>query len=208
MKTKKCTQCGSRLSLSCFYRSSRSKDGHQSMCKKCYQSKYGAKARIRTKQWNADNPERKQEMNHQYFLDNTETILTRSRTWHWDNRDKVLIKSKERYAALTDEERTRHFFFINEWRRLHPDLYAHHTQKRRAQELLAVPPWYEEDGVLTVYTKCKELNEMWGTNFQVDHIVPLQGKNVCGLHCLANLQLLDKELNNKKRNTWDVDEQW
>jgi hypothetical protein len=68
------------------------------------------------------------------------------------------------------------------------------TQKRIKTIKQATPLWYEAEKVNLIYQKAKE----WG--FHVDHVIPLQGKNVCGLHCWANLQLLDKHLNSKKRN--------
>lgn len=65
------------------------------------------------------------------------------------------------------------------------------------------PKWAFEERIHVIYQRRDELNAAWGTNFEVDHIVPLRGKTVCGLHCEDNLQLLDKPLNSSKRHfTW------
>ena len=68
--------------------------------------------------------------------------------------------------------------------------------KYRASKLEATPLWFEKDQIKIVYQKAKE----WG--FEVDHIVPLKSKKVCGLHCWANLQLLDPMINVIKSNRY------
>jgi hypothetical protein len=74
------------------------------------------------------------------------------------------------------------------------ELYRNRDMNRIARKQQAIPLWFEQEKVALVYKKAKE----WG--FEVDHIVPLKGKNVCGLHCWANLQLLDSSLNCSKGN--------
>ncbi len=73
-------------------------------------------------------------------------------------------------------------------------------QKHRSLKLQATPSWYEKDKVELIYIKAKEWSKILGCELQVDHIVPLNSKLVCGLHCWSNLQLLDKPINGSKRN--------
>ena len=57
------------------------------------------------------------------------------------------------------------------------------------------PRWVDPDEILTFYADCP-------TGFHVDHIVPLKGlidgRPVCGLHVLWNLQYLTAEENHRK----------
>jgi hypothetical protein len=69
--------------------------------------------------------------------------------------------------------------------------------KRRANKLLATPKWLTDFDI--TYIKSIYMQGSF-LEMHVDHIVPLQGKNVCGLHVPWNLQLLEPEENLKKSN--------
>jgi hypothetical protein len=70
------------------------------------------------------------------------------------------------------------------------------TAKRRAQKLKATPPWLTVAQLLEI----EEFYRNRPAGFHVDHIVPLQGENVRGLHVPWNLQYLPALENIKKSN--------
>jgi hypothetical protein len=77
------------------------------------------------------------------------------------------------------------------------DYYKAKCAERRAIQKNAKPDWYEIKLVNKIYAMATKFG------FEVDHIVPLQSKLVCGLHCWDNLQLLSRQENAKKLNiTW------
>lgn len=69
-------------------------------------------------------------------------------------------------------------------------------KKRQSQLILAKPPWItrqERDAIRKFYKDTPE-------GCTVDHIIPIMGKNVCGLHLLVNLQYLPRKENIYKGN--------
>lgn len=75
------------------------------------------------------------------------------------------------------------------------------TAKRRANKKHAEPKWLTSDqksSINNFYTEAKNKTIESGIPYQVDHIVPLQGKNVCGLHVPWNLQVITATDNQRK----------
>ena len=71
------------------------------------------------------------------------------------------------------------------------------TQKINCYTKLSKPLKKE---LLAVYKKCQNINKNSNTKHHVDHIIPLRGKNVCGLHVPWNLQIITAEENLRKGN--------
>lgn len=83
------------------------------------------------------------------------------------------------------------------------------TAIRRAARLRATPPWLTESmraECLAIYAEAKRLTSETGVPHEVDHVVPLHGINVCGLHVPWNLQILTEQENRAKHNS--VREDW
>jgi hypothetical protein len=74
--------------------------------------------------------------------------------------------------------------------------------RRRAENLQRTPLWANPAAIRKVYLDCKELEELAGEPLHVDHIYPLQGKLVSGLHVEGNLQILRASENRSKSNTY------
>jgi RNase P subunit RPR2 len=114
------------------------------------------------------------------------------------------------YYAINQEDmckRTQEYYQANKGRRqeynkayyeANTDYYDAHNAVRRARELDAAVAWADIEEIDRIYA-----NKPAG--YHVDHIIPLQGKLVCGLHVEHNLQYLTKEANLAKSNKFNQD---
>jgi 5-methylcytosine-specific restriction endonuclease McrA len=87
-----------------------------------------------------------------------------------------------------------------------PDIMNAKGAKRRAARLNATPPWltYEQNRQNEeFYIIVKEIQWLSEEYLHVDHIVPLQGENISGLHVPWNLQILTEKANISKSNKFD-----
>ena len=82
-----------------------------------------------------------------------------------------------------------------------------HVIKRRVSKLSRTPSWVDSEElwlIKEVYSLAALRTKMFGFSWHVDHIVPLQGKLVSGLHTIANLQVIPASQNVQKSNTWST----
>lgn len=70
---------------------------------------------------------------------------------------------------------------------------AHKEAQHRAAKLAATPVWADIGKIRAIYESCPD-------GYHVDHIVPLKGDNVCGLHVDWNLQVIPALDNIRKSN--------
>ncbi len=63
----------------------------------------------------------------------------------------------------------------------------------------AQPAWADTSAIRLIYTRRDDINSEGG-GVEVDHIVPLSSKVVCGLHVANNLQIIKSAANRKKSN--------
>ena len=84
---------------------------------------------------------------------------------------------------------------------MQPANYKKSLNSRKVAERRARPAWCNLK-VMRAYYELAEQCRTVGVNIQVDHIVPLRGKAVCGLDCEDNYQLLLASVNSSKNNDY------
>lgn len=84
-----------------------------------------------------------------------------------------------------------------------PEYRKARTNARRRRYKAATPHWLTPEQKAEIrgfYLKAQKLIKETGQRFEVDHIEPIQGEDVCGLNVPWNLQILLKEENLRKSN--------
>lgn len=81
----------------------------------------------------------------------------------------------------------------------------HHRGKRRAAMLQRTPSWANLKAIEDIYKEAIQLEEMTGLRHHVDHVIPLQGRLVSGLHVETNLRAVPWSENVSKGNRFEVE---
>lgn len=130
-----------------------------------------------------------------YRKDNYENIAARMKTYYSDNRKYLCDVQKTYYATNRDVVIVQHATYRKS-NRARTNTYV---SNYRASKLNATPSWVDNDAIVGMH-ELVTLFKRAGILLHVDHIVPLRGKTVCGLHCEDNLQLLSEHDNTSKGN--------
>lgn len=89
------------------------------------------------------------------------------------------------------------------WRANNRGTYNAIAGKYIASKRQAVPVWLTQDQkaeIKEIYQLAQDLAWLGNEPLHVDHIVPLRGKEVCGLHVPWNLQIISRSANVRKGN--------
>jgi hypothetical protein len=186
-----CTKCKENKNLSEFYKQKNGKDGVRADCKACIKvysaNRYSMapeKINAKNRAWQKANREKVKINRALYYEANSEELKAKSASWRDGNLEKV--KSTN-----------------GDYKKNNPGKIRALRSKRRAQKLNATPKWLTKEQLLeieTFYIEAVRLTKETGIKHVVDHIIPLQGKNVRGLHVPWNLQILTESKNCSKGN--------
>ena len=168
MNTKHCARCDTTKPITEFFRDRSRPDGLGYTCKQCkklmkrtYRLSTGARPH--------SDPRTEEEL---------EEREERRKEYQREYQRKYNIANREKIKAR-QREHQREYRYIE----------TANKQKQRANKLHAVPLWSETSLIRDFYKEAFYRRKA-GEDVVVDHIVPLGGDTVCGLHCLANLQYL------------------
>ena len=186
MKT--CSKCNVEKALDEFNKKKAAKDGRRPECRPCQKTS--------SRGWVLANKERKAASTKAWNSANKERIAATCKAWREANKERDYAASKVWYEA--NKERKAAIGRV--WNKENPDKKSAAGSRYRAAKLRRTPSWSNPEPINELYTQAVKLRELTGIKFHVDHIVPLQGELVSGLHVEGNLQLLTAYENLTKSN--------
>jgi len=198
-----------------FY--SHKRDGHQTHCKKCQNERNKDPKRLEyRKEYYSDpevkklaleyvkTPERKKaKSEYDKSPEAKEAKRLRRETSEYKKQGKEYRERPETKKMLKEAKEAR--------KKRDPVAYSAkttaNTVKRNNSKLKRTPKWLTKEHFNEIeqfYILSYELRWLSEEPLQVDHIIPLQGKNVSGLHVPWNLQILGQTDNCSKHNSFDL----
>lgn len=173
----KCSQCGVLKEDSAFGKDAQKKTGLRPQCKLC-------RSIQRMIQY-ALNPEPHKERTAAFRKAHPGYGREAMNKWYMNNKPLAFERAKK-------------------WSDDNPAKRAEISMRRRAKQLTATPAWANIKKIQAFYELARQLSIVTGIKYNVDHIIPLLGKKVSGLHVENNLQILEAVANIKKGNKYDV----
>jgi hypothetical protein len=167
--------------------------------KREYGAKNKEKIRETTRKWNAKNKERKSEATRKWYVENKEEHRENVRKWTAENKERK--SETTRKWSLENKEKIRET--QRQWNKANQSKINKFSANRRAARLNATPAWLtdkQQAEMAAIYKEAMAMEKQTGIPHHVDHIVPLKGKNVSGLHVPWNLQILTATENMSKGN--------
>ena len=122
---------------------------------------------------------------------------------HEKNKEHIVAKAIKWVA----ENRKKHNAKCNRWAKQNPAKVNARTARRYACKTQATPKWLGVDDnwmIEQAYELAALRTKMFSFPWEVDHVVPLRGKKVMGLHVPWNLQVVAQMENRRKSNTFEV----
>lgn len=104
------------------------------------------------------------------------------------------IKTNASTKKWVEKNKSKMRDLVRDWERRNRPRKNEHRAARRALERNALPKWANRAIIASIYASARN------SGLVVDHVVPLNNPNVCGLHVPANLQLITATANKAKHN--------
>jgi ABC-type nitrate/sulfonate/bicarbonate transport system substrate-binding protein len=160
--------------------------------RKQYQKEYAQRTReaayARVKEWRAKNPEKLAAQNKRYAQKHPDKLVAKAIRWKKANPEKA--------AEIARNTRLKNKARVN----ANKGMY-------RASKRNRTPAWLTDSDRLKIkciYQIAAMLTRVNNEPWEVDHIIPLNGKNVSGLHVPSNIWFVKASENRLKNNKYEV----
>lgn len=175
---------------------------------KAYFAAYYRKDLEKSKKYRAD-----------YYAANKEKIKNKVKSYAAANKEKVSVASKRYYAENSEKikEKTKQYVADNKdkvkacrkrYQQENKIAVLERVKRYKMAKIRRTPLWLTEDDIWMtreIYELAALRTKLTGIEWEVDHIVPLNGENVSGLHIPSNLQVITALENRQKSNVWNPD---
>ena len=188
---KVCVVCNNSKPLSEFYKRKDSPDGYRNDCKLCRRS-------VSSKNYYTDQDLGKQKRREYYARLKAENPNLSAEIYA-RYRESSLEHSRLAYQANAEERKAKQRL----WSKTNRGIANALGRRYKLKKAKATPLWLTPEQLYNMqctYKVAAQLSETSSQKWHVDHIVPIRGKDVCGLHVPWNLQLLPAKMNMQKGN--------
>lgn len=208
---KTCNRCGETKPATAFYAHKGMPDGRLKQCKDCTRASQKARAAAnreaylakKRRDYERHKAKRLASQKVRYERDK-ERILARQRDYAQRRREvdrDALLAREARYRA---DNRERFRETAARWRENNRGVYrARHAADKAARSKRTMP-WADAVAIAAFYETAARVSQCTGIEHHVDHVIPLRGKKVSGLHVPLNLRVLPGALNVRKNNRFEV----
>ena len=166
------------------------------------------------KAWALRNADRVKARRKANYEKDRQTNIEKAREWKTRNPMKVLASQRSRALINRDKNRAAR----KAWEEKNPtaalESFRRYRERNRAKirARLTVSKqgrekrrvlWANQDAILEIYRRAEFMTRTTGRPHVVDHIIPLQGRMVSGLHVETNLRVIEHRENARKHNAWE-----
>jgi 5-methylcytosine-specific restriction endonuclease McrA len=190
--TKVCITCGKENKVDNFPKNPRMDDGHLNRCKSCEYT--------RVKEWRKLNRARVKFLQDRWRKDNPEQFKQHLVKYQRKTVEKRNAARRKRY----ENNREKEIAMCRAYQKGNVEYQSRKNATRRVAHVNATPRWLtaiQKAQMAESYEISKAKTFQTGIRHHVDHIVPLRGNGVAGLHVPWNMQILTGTENNRKFNS-------
>ena len=130
-------------------------------------------------------------------------VSSHSKQYHIENKERNIKRVKD----WVEQNRERHNEKCARWVKANPGKVNARTARRYASKTQATPAWLNLDDhwvIAEAYDLAALRGKTVGGKWEVDHIVPLRGRGVMGLHVPWNLRVVPMQENRRKSNLMEA----